>query len=448
MPSSHPVIVVPGVTATYLRDFYPLPPETIWAVIRNKYDRVQLHPDDTRYEARQPAVVRPDQLYEIAYEELIEELRFNLSKSENDPVPVFPFTYDWRQPLHVIEASLAAFVDEVIDRTRLMRNYHADKTYREAMKVNLVGHSMGGLVIAGFLEKYGPIKGADEIKMIDKINKIATLATPYKGSFEAMVKMITGTANIGGSTPSSREREASRLTPSLYHLLPSFDTGIARQRGAGLPNSTFDPGLWQPSIIDTIVEYVRLHGVNRSLSIPAREKKGRQLFGGLLTQAGGHRARVDGLDLAALGFDTGRWLCVVGVDATTRVRMRVDREDGHPVFRLKSADRKNEWDEKDTETRKLTGDGTVHFKGAVPEFLPYESLVCVSPDDYGYWELADAGLSKLAGFHGILPNMNMLHRLLVRHFTGWDDLRGNTWGRPAPGISKENWKPPLKLDPK
>ena len=210
MPSSHPVIVVPGVTATYLRDLYPLPPETIWAVIRKKFDRVQLHPDDTRYEARQPAVVRPDQLYEIAYEELIEELRYNLSDSEDDPVPVFPFTYDWRQPLHVIEASLAEFIDEVIDRTRLMRNYHADKTYREAMKVNLVGHSMGGLVIAGFMQEYGAEK-------IDRINKIATLATPYKGSFEAMVKMITGTANIGGSTPSSREREASRLTPSLYH---------------------------------------------------------------------------------------------------------------------------------------------------------------------------------------------------------------------------------------
>jgi pimeloyl-ACP methyl ester carboxylesterase len=434
MPSSHPVVVVPGVTATYLRDLYPLPPETIWAVIRKKFDRVQLHPDNTRFEARQPAVVRPDQLYEIAYEELIEELRYNLSDREDDPVPVFPFTYDWRQPLEIIEASLAEFIDEVIGRTKLMRNYHADKTYREGMKVNLVGHSMGGLVIAGYLEEHGA----------DKINKIATLATPYKGSFEAMVKMITGTANIGGSTPSSREREASRLTPSLYHLLPSFDTGITRQRGAGLPNSTFDPGLWQPSIIDTIIEYVRLHGVSPRLSIAAREKKGHKLFDGLLAQAGDHRARVDALNLGAKGFSAERWLCVVGVDSETRVRMRVDRDDGLPVFRLKSADRMNEWGEKDTEKRKLTGDGTVHFKAAVPKFLPYESLVCVSPDDYGYWELADRATTKLAGFHGILPNMNMLHRLLVRHFTGRGDPRGNTWGRPAPGVAKNQWKPPVQ----
>jgi len=82
MPIPAPVIVVPGVTATYLRDLYPLPPETIWAVIRKDFEAAQMHPDDVRYEARQPSAVRPDQLYEIAYKELIEELRYNLSESE------------------------------------------------------------------------------------------------------------------------------------------------------------------------------------------------------------------------------------------------------------------------------------------------------------------------------------------------------------------------------
>jgi len=320
----------------------------------------------------------------------------------------------------------------VIDRTKLLPKYYA-AGYGKAPKVNLVGHSMGGLVIAGYLAEHS----------VGNINKIATLATPYKGSFEAMVKMITGTANIGGSMPSSREREASRLTPSLYHLLPSFDTGITRQPHAGLPNSTFDPGLWQPSIIDTIVEYVRLHGRDPDLPPEDREQQGREIFERLLSGAGEHRARIDGLDLATLGFDSGRWLCVVGVDSKTRVRMRVEREDGQPVFRLRSKDRLNHWGHKTEAMRKLTGDGTVHFKAAVPAFLPYESLVCVSPDDYGYWELADRATTKLAGFHGILPNMNMLHRLLVRHFTGRGDPRGNTWGRPAPGVAKNKWKPPV-----
>jgi hypothetical protein len=40
---------------------------------------VALHPDDLRYEVGPPSLVRPDQLYEIVYKELIEELRHNLS---------------------------------------------------------------------------------------------------------------------------------------------------------------------------------------------------------------------------------------------------------------------------------------------------------------------------------------------------------------------------------
>ncbi len=81
MPSSNPVIVVPGITATYLRDQYPLPPEIVWAVIGKDYRRVALHPDNVRLEAKEPARIVPDQLYEIAYEELIEELRYNLPDS-------------------------------------------------------------------------------------------------------------------------------------------------------------------------------------------------------------------------------------------------------------------------------------------------------------------------------------------------------------------------------
>jgi hypothetical protein len=52
-------------------------------------------------------------------------------------------------------------------------------------------------------------------------------------------------------------------------------------------------------------------------------------------------------------------------------------------------------------------------------------------------------VSGVAGFHGILPNMDMLHRLIVRHFTGRVDSRGNTWGRPVPGVKR--WQPPMPL---
>lgn len=432
-----PVIVVPGVTATYLRDLYPLPPETIWTVLRQEFGRAQMHPDNPRFEAQQPAVVRPDQLYEIAYEALIEELRYNLAERPEEPVPVFPFGYDWRHPLNIIEEALAAFVDEVIARTRLMRHYHKDG-YGDAPRVNLIGHSMGGLVIAGYIERHGA----------GKVNKVASLATPFHGSFEAMVKMATGTANIGGSQPNSREREAARLTPSLYHLLPDFETGIELAPGADLPKSTFAPAIWQPSIVDTIIAYVERHGIDPGRTKADRRKQGEELFAKLLDAAGKHRARIDGLDLTTKGLDARSWLCVVGVDADTRVRMTIETSGGKPFFRLTRDDRLNDWNKESPEERKLTGDGTVHFKGAIPPFLPYESLVCVSPDDYGYWEIADKAATRYGGFHGILPNMNMLHRLLVRHLTGKGDPKGNTWGRPAPGVAPGDWKPPLPLTAK
>ena len=100
MPSTAPVIVVPGVTATYLHDLYPLPPETIWAVIRKNFERVQLHPDDPRYEAHQPAMVRPGQIYEIAYEELIEELRYNLASTAEKPAMTNSSRHSGRSPMN------------------------------------------------------------------------------------------------------------------------------------------------------------------------------------------------------------------------------------------------------------------------------------------------------------------------------------------------------------
>lgn len=437
MAKPNPTILVPGITASYLRDYYPVSPETVWAVLGKEYARAALHPDNLDYEAREPARILPDQLYEIAYKELIEELRYNLRRAEDDTVPVYPFPYDWRLPLEVVEAQLADFVEEVIERTELMRGYHPD--YAADPKVNLVGHSMGGLVIAGYVNAYGERGRTD---------KIVSLASPFRGSFEAVIKVTTGTANLGTEPPSSREREAARLTPALYHLMPSFRHGLTVDEG--LPNSLFDPGLWQPSIVDTIGELIRLHGVEPSRSKNEIRERAEALFAELLDVARKHRRRLDRFDLARAGLSTRDWLCVAGVNATTRVRLHVRNVRGKPGFDFRSTDRDNQWERGAApEQRRLTGDGTVPFEGAVPRFLPYESLVCVAPEDFGYWEIADKVAMQAGGFHGILPNMNMLHRLIVRHLTGRPDRHGNTWGRPPPGVTAEAWDPPVpNLKPK
>ena len=427
MDLCHPVIVVPGITATQLHDQYPLPPELVWSVLTKEYERVSLHPDNMRYEAREPARVQPGPVLEVAYRELVEELRHNLTQKEDQPVPVYPFGYDWRQPLEETESQLAALIDEVIERTRLMRHY-ANAGYERDPKVHLVGHSMGGLAITGCLERLGRKA---------RVAKVATLATPYSGSFEAVIQLATGTANLGAGTPSSREREAARATPAVYHLLPTcpgLESGNRR---------IFDPTIWQQSILDTLEEYVRLHAV----STKERKAQARELFAGLLKAAEKHRDRIDGFRLTSAGLKKEDWLCVAGVDAVTRVALKVEQTRRGPQFALDSADRKNEWlTVGDEQRRRLTGDGTVPLEAAIPKFLSADNVVCVRPNDYGYWELQDRLTTRLAGFHGILPNMDMLHRLVVRHLTGRPDRRGNTWGRPVPGVTK--WSPPLELTDK
>jgi pimeloyl-ACP methyl ester carboxylesterase len=431
MTLPHPVIVVPGITATYLHDEYPLPPEDIWKVIKQDYERIVLHPNDLRYEAQEPARVKPGQVFEIAYEELIKELRYNLASREEQPVPVYPFTYDWRMPLDIAEMQLAAFVIEVIERTKLLKHYNKEN-YQDNPKVNLIGHSMGGLVVAGYLEREGAKAS---------VHKVVTLATPFQGSFEAVIKVITGTANLGTTPPSSREREAARLTPALYHLIPSFTGGI-EMTAPRLPNTLFDPGIWQPSVVESIAEFIRTKGLP---SNKTKIQEARDLFAFLLNQAKTHRNRIDGFKLSRANLTDKDWLAVVGVDTETRVRLRIVKRGNQPVFDLRSKDRANEWDDNDPRQKRLTGDGTVPFEGAVPKFLQEENLVLITPDDYGYWEVQDRALNLAAGFHGILPNMNMLHRLIVRFFADRPDKRNNTWGRPAPGVDKNTWDPPLKL---
>src|SRR5207253_1128038 len=115
--------------------------------------------------------------------------------------------------------------------------------------------------------------------------------------------------SLGSSEPSSREREAARLTPALYQLLPSFEGGL--DVPPDLPKTLFDAAVWQPSIVETLKEYIRLHGLDRT----DRDRQARELFTGLLKAARSHRTRIDKLNLTSLGMQPAQWLCVVGVDS-------------------------------------------------------------------------------------------------------------------------------------
>ena len=437
MPAAiSPVIVIPGITASDLFDRYELPPDAVWTTMRHKrHDRITLHPADQRYELLEPARVKPGGPFPLVYGELVEELRDGLSEGRAGPVPVFPFGYDWRMPLDLTEARLNAFVREVIDRTLLMPLYRADPDFAANPTVTLIGHSMGGLIIAGYLERYSA----------GLVDKVVTLATPFQGSWEAVLKLTTGTGDLGDDSGKARERHAARMTPALYHLLPSYGDGLTAEDG--LEPDIFHPDAWQPSVVRTIEGKVGGWDVS-----------GADLFAHMLGAAKAHRDRIGGLRLggggngdAAGGHDSARlpvdhWLAIVGADDETRVGLRVRRGDDHaPRFDLRSAERRNQWDSDEDALRLNSGDGTVPLEGAVAPFLGETRLVCVTPGDFGYWEFKDRALTRFTGLHGLLPTMNMVHRMILRFLLGKDDPYGNTWGRRFPGVAVGEWQPPLPL---
>lgn len=445
-----PVIVVPGITATSLKDFYPTKAETVWEALNRDYRRVALHPDDLRLEQTQPAMVRADLPFEVPYGEYVRELRHDLSPSQDRPRPVFLFPYDWRKPLRVLVGELADFVEEVVARTALLRHYlRGQSRYsREGGLVDMVGHSMGGLLVAGYLAREAAAR---------RVRKVVTLGTPFGGSFEAVLRIVTGTAELEGGAPSSREREVARLTPSLYHLIPEQGVRVA-PGPSRLPTSLFHVDLWQKGVLQSIAEHLRTAGLDADATREGRLRKARLLLQGILDEARLFREEVGRLRLEEVGMTPNDWLAVVGVGERTRVALEIqDRgpREG-PLFVLSSRHRKNGYPMPVVEGGAVledleeTGDGTVCYRAAVPPFLDPCCLVCVSPDDFGYWEVRDRFLGRhVANLHGLLPAMNRVIKLSAAFLMG-DAGRpapahAGLRGRRSPGCWKSGgkWSPPF-----
>lgn len=421
----NPVVVIPGITGTSLYDDYPLVSEPLWtAVLHAEHERLSLHPDDLRYEATEPALVRARALLGIAYNDLIDALRHDLASRSDRPVPVFSFPYDWRQDVWETGAQLAVFVEEVVARTKLLRHY---KDYDNVRNVDIVAHSMGGLLACEYLARSQTGR---------RVGKIATIGTPFLGSLEALVKLLTGLGSVSGGTPKERDREAARAMPAVYQLLPSFPGAIVPSEpdSASAPETDmFQVGAWQPGVLESLAEYIRLSAVDPG-NAQTRADRAAGLLGELLNRAKEHRNRVNSLDLGHLGMDSQDWLAIVGVGAKTRVRAKVALVRGKPRYVITEDDRLDDGGD--------TGDSTVPLLSAVPPFLRRENVVAVRPDDFDFWELGDRALAANSGFHAALPTMNLVHRLVLKHLRG-GHYSGVVHGRPAPGVDPADWRPPI-----
>ncbi|MDO5844357.1 MAG: alpha/beta fold hydrolase [Methanocorpusculum sp.] len=116
---------------------------------------------------------------------------------------IYLFSYDFRK-------SCADTADKLNEQIEFILNNSAHE------KVDVVGHSMGGLVISSYAEKYGT----------EKLNKIVTLGTPYEGAPNCIYVTVNG-AFFGLPyyliEQSGITREMVSKYPGVIELFPSVE---------------------------------------------------------------------------------------------------------------------------------------------------------------------------------------------------------------------------------
>jgi hypothetical protein len=135
----------------------------------------------------------------------------NLNLSVDYPEDVFYFVYDWRQDNTISAEILKRFIEKITNK---------QLTGKSNSKVNIVAHSMGGLVVKSLMSN-NAFPGINE-----KINKVIFVGTPHVGAVKAFSGIKYGDNDF--QIQEDRYKGITKNLPSGYQLLPSeryFDNG-------------------------------------------------------------------------------------------------------------------------------------------------------------------------------------------------------------------------------
>jgi len=456
----HPVIVVPAITATGLVDQYPLSPVNVWSASKlamSEYSRMMLCPRPPTalmgsastgvcYETQQPTCVRPTGAFGLVYDDLIADLRHNLSYDDIPVQPVYTFAYDWRQDNFITIRRLAAFIDEVIERTRMMPHDGGAIEGEVCDAVDLIGHSMGGCVIAGCVASGLVGQGA-----LCKVRRVVTLGAPFKGAAAALTKLASGLGTLTGRGAKERERAAARVTPSVYQLLPTYHgAGVWRGAESMTVEELLGVVAEQPAILETIARVLWDHDSGRD-GVDANVMRGKaeQTLADLLRSTRAFQTLVGSVDPLMLRWGaeegdvhvrtTGAWLAIVGAGERTQISAGVGLgATGGATFDFSSGYSREGWDGVTWDT----GDETVPLESATPPWMEsWKQTVVVERGDFSWpGEMGDGVLAGQLGFHSTLPLLNLAQRWIVNFLRPhWSSTRGyhqhgRLWGRQLPSF--------------
>lgn len=327
-----PVILVPGAFGSRLRDrasgdeVWPGP---WWRILFSSYADLALDFD------AETGTPRPSRLeaYDVAehafgrdiYRPIMDTLSRHGGYQRTRPgTPAkkgerryYVFSYDWRQDNVQSARELHALIEQV-------RRDHGDP----ALKVDIVAHSMGGLVARYYL-RFGTrdvLQGAEQrVSMAGAANvrKLILLGTPNLGSVGSLHAFLSGErVGLGRIAP-----RTLATFPSGYQLFPhplaSWLVGID---GRALGDELFDAATWQRHGWSVYGQGV--------LPDAADEAAVRRYFVHQLERA----RRFAWMLSVAEPVSPIRYVLFGGDCHLTPARLLVERVDGHDLTRLSPAD--------------------------------------------------------------------------------------------------------------
>lgn len=155
----------------------------------------------------------------------------------------FQFAYDWRRDLSEQAAALHALVQGAEAATQAARGSS------DPVRVDVVAHSMGGLVLRYYL-RYGPAPLPEDGSLppltwegAQRIEHAIIVGTPNAGSAMAMTQLVNG-VKYAPLTPYYRSAVLGTM-PAIYMLLPRDRHGAVVVDGTGARLDILDPATWE-----------------------------------------------------------------------------------------------------------------------------------------------------------------------------------------------------------
>jgi pimeloyl-ACP methyl ester carboxylesterase len=323
MAYQYPIIFVHGIQGSWLKNEYPVDyqDEIYWSgILKKKFGKIHLSSIDRTVDSDIDKFIFPHQAVPFIYESIVEELREEVTEH------TYMFTYDWRKDNRYSAEKLAEFVELVLRKvqTNFRENPPSDNLSFPD-RVSLVGHSMGGLVIKWYVSRIL------EDQADNKIDKIVTIATPYRGSLKAVEALLPGARNFFGLEAQKAMRRASRTLPGVYQLLPSWEKAVVNKYSSE-PVDIFNKDAWQKNLIEKL-----------------EKRYGKDFFQEMLNDA---RSFTDDINKEYKPEIEQRFYYVYGVGSETWKEVKVDPERGNRFEFDKAVEDKE-------------GDGTVHTESSV-----------------------------------------------------------------------------------